>query len=193
MARLFATARHQVALSNSRGPASLGSFVQDVGPQVKAATVDEAASFGEVILLAIPLKDYKALPADLLKGRVVIDAMNYYAHRDGNMDLADLSSSELVAQHLGGSRVVKAFNTLYYEVLAKQGQPTASPESRLTLFIAGDDAAAKATVANLIDEIGFTAVDTGSLREGSRKQEPGTALYGQSLTAAQAHELLAKK
>jgi len=192
-ARLFAKAGQQVALSNSRGPASLTSIVEEIGAGVKATTTEETASFGEVVLIAIPLKAYTSLSADLLNGKIVIDAMNYYPQRDGEMAVDKLSSSELVAQQLPGSQVVKAFNTLYFETIAKEGKATTPAESRLAILIAGDSPEAKATVAGLIDEIGFTAVDTGNLKEGSRRQEQGTELYGKSLTAAEARAQLAAK
>ncbi len=189
-ARIFAQVGHQVAISNSRGPASLSSLVQEAGSEVSAATIDEAASFGEVVLLAIPLKAYASLPAASLNGKIVIDAMNYYAERDGEIDLSNHASSELVAQHLPGSRVVKAFNTIYFKNLATQGKPTEPAETRLAIFISGDDVEAKAIVASLIDQIGFTAIDMGNLREGSRQQEPGSPIYAQSLTATQARQFL---
>ena len=72
-ARLFAGAGHDVAISNSRGPESLESLVAEIGPNARAATVKEAASFGEVVLVAIPFRSYETLPAALLAGKVVID------------------------------------------------------------------------------------------------------------------------
>lgn len=192
-ARLFAGCGHQIALSNSRGPDALAALVQELGPAVKATTVEEAANFAEVVLLAIPLKAYSALQSGLLDGKIGIDAMNYYPQRDGTLDFTDHSSSEAVAKHFSGSRIVKAFNTIYFKNLAEQGNRAISPDERPAIFIAGDDPEAKALVASLIDQIGFSAVDTGNLREGSRRQEPGSAVYGQALTAAQARLLLAQE
>lgn len=188
-ARLFADAGHDVLIANSRGPRTLAD---EEGDGVRAATVEEACEHGEVVLLAIPLKAYKALPADALDDTVVIDAMNYYASRDGHIkDLDDdvVTSTELLVQHLEGSHVVKAFNTLEAGTLESDGLPAGDPE-RLVLFLAGDDRDAKRTVRDLIDEVGFDPMDTGSLAEGGRLQQPGSPLYGAELTSAEARESL---
>src|SRR5215210_2060701 len=123
-ARLFAEAGHEVAVSNSRGPETLEELVADIGPRARASTVEEAADFGEVVLVAIPFFAYEALPSDPLAGKIVVDAMNYYPGRDGEMDLDGLGSSELLARHLPDARLVKAFNTMYYETLATGGDPS---------------------------------------------------------------------
>jgi 8-hydroxy-5-deazaflavin:NADPH oxidoreductase len=190
VAKLFANAGHEVVVSNSRGPESLVSLVEEIGPQVRAATVEEAADFGEVVLVAMPFFAYETLPADQLSGKVVVDAMNYYAGRDGEVEFNGLSSSEAVARHLPGSRIVKAFNTMYYETLRSEGRPSAPVEERLVLFVAGDDEETKSIVSRLIEEIGFTPVDAGSLSEG-RKQEPGSPIYNVPMHQQQARETLA--
>jgi len=112
-ARLFTEAGHKVAVSNSREPESLESLVEEIGPRARATTVEEAAAFGEVVLVAMPLFAYETLPSDQLAGKIVVDAMNYYEGRDGQIDFDGLTSSELVARGLPGARVVKAFNTMY--------------------------------------------------------------------------------
>lgn len=190
-ARLFAEAGHEVALSNSRGPETLAALVEEIGPRARTATVEAAAEFGDVVLEAIPFKDYEALPADRLSGKVVIDAANYYEGRDGPIDFDGLTSSELVARHLRGSRVVKAFNTMYYETLAAEGRPDAPTEERLVLFVAGDDEEAKEAVSRLIEEIGFAPIDSGSLGEGGRRQQPGSPIYNNPMTPGEAREALA--
>jgi 8-hydroxy-5-deazaflavin:NADPH oxidoreductase len=190
-ARLFAEAGHDVAVSNSRGPETLEGLVAAIGPRARASTVEEAADFGEVVLVAIPFFAYETLPTDLLAGKIVVDAMNYYPGRDGEMDLDGLGSSELLARHLPDARVVKAFNTMYYETLGAGGRPDAPPAERLVLFVAGDDAEAKAVVSELIEEIGFTPVDVGTLEDG-RKQQPGSPIYNVPMNEAQAREELAE-
>ena len=190
-ARLVARSGHEVAIANTRGPASLAELVHEIGPRARAATVDDAAAFGEIVLLAIPLGQYGTLPAERVAGKIVVDAMNYYPQRDGELMLDGLTSSELVARHLSGARLIKAFNTMYFQSLATRGDPGAPLDERLALFLAGDDAAAKAEVARLIEQIGFAPVDTGSLREGGRKQQPGTPIYNVPLTAAAARAALA--
>jgi hypothetical protein len=141
-------------------------------------------------LEAIPFGARRELPADALAGTVVISASNYYPDRDGEIDLGGRTQTELVAAHLADSRVVKAFNTMYWETLRDEGRPDAAREDRLVLFLAGDDADAKATVADLIEEIGFAAVDTGSLAEGGRRQEPGSRIYNEPMTPAEARAAL---
>ncbi len=187
-ALLFANAGHDVAISNSRGPETLEALVAEIGPRASAATVEEVANLGEVVLVAIPFKDYETLPADRLAGKIVIDAMNYYEGRDGRIDFGDLTSSEVVTRHLLHARLVKAFNTMYYETLATTGR--AENGDRLVLFVAGDDEEAKALVSRLIEEIGFAPVDTGSLRDGGRKQQPGSPIYNNPMTVEQARETL---
>lgn len=187
-AQLFIQAGHRVALSNSRGPESLQALLQQLGDQAQAMTIDDAARFGEVVLVAIPLGKFKSLPVATLAGKIVIDANNYYPGRDGAIaELArgEITSSELLQQHLTESRVVKGFNTIWYEHLKTQGNTALPRADRRAIFIAGDDAAAKAMVADLIAQIGFAAVDTGSLRESAR-QQPDAPIYNQVLTAAQA-------
>jgi predicted dinucleotide-binding enzyme len=190
-ARLFIDAGHEVAISNSRGPETLGDLVAELGPRAHAATPAEAARFAEVVLAAIPLKDYTTLPADDLRGKIVIDAMNYYPQRDGHyaqLDTGQSASSEMVATHLGGARLVKAFNTIWFEHLKTQGKKDATLGERRVIFVSGDDAEAKATVSALIEEIGFGPYDLGTLHD-STQQQPGTAVYNQDVTVAQAREL----
>jgi predicted dinucleotide-binding enzyme len=190
-ARLFAETGHEVAVSNSRGPETLEELVAGIGPRARASTVEDAANFGEVVLVAIPFFAYETLPTDLLAGETVVDAMNYYPGRDGEMDLDGLGSSELLARHLPDARIVKAFNTMYYETLGAGGRTDAPPGERLVLFVAGDDADAKVVVSGLIEEIGFTPVDVGTLEDG-RKQQPGSPIYNVPMNEAQAREELAK-
>lgn len=188
-ARLFAEAGHGVAISNSRGPGSLEGLVAEIGPNARAATVEDAALFGEVVLVAIPYGRHETLPAAELDGKVVIEATNYYEGRDGLIGFGGLTSSELVARYLSGARLVKVFNTMYYETLASAGSK--SYEDRLALFVAGDDADAKTVVSRLIDEIGFAPVDTGTLRGGGWVQQPGSSIYNNPMTDEQARETLA--
>src|SRR5207245_10447330 len=89
---------------------------------------------------------------------------------------------------LPGARLVKAFNTMGWNTLASGSRP--AHEDRLVVFIAGDDAAAKSTVANLIDDIGFASIDTGSLRVGGRRQQPGWPIYGEPMTVREAKKIL---
>lgn len=189
LARLLVDAGHEVAISNSRGPASLVALVEQLGPSARAATVDEAAAFGEVVIEAIPFGRYQELPATLLNGKILVTAGNYYPHRDGVIDLRGGNQSQLVAAHLPGCRVVKAFNTIWYQHLQQQGDHSKPVEQRRVIFLSGDDAEAKRVVAELIEQIGFGPLDLGSLAESAR-QEPDSPVYNKDLTVAEARAAL---
>lgn len=192
-AHLFVRAGHQVALSNSRGPASLKELVGELGPRAQPTTSEEAARYGEVVLLAVPWRSPEALPSPAaVAGKIVIDATNPYRSDFSLYDLGDSSSSEEVHKRLPGARLVKAFNTIYYQHLEHRGRRDAPLDERHAIFVAGDDAEAKAVVARLIEQIGFAPIDTGSLREGGRRQQPGTPLYNKLLTGAEARDVLAR-
>src|SRR5438128_4222623 len=142
MARLFARAGHEVALSNSRGGEGLGTLAAELGAKANATTIENAANFGDVILIAIPFGKFKTLPANAFKGKVVVDAGNYYPERDGKfaeLDNDETTSSELLAAHLKGARLVKGFNTIWSEHLATQGDTSAPLKQRRAIFIASDD------------------------------------------------------
>jgi 8-hydroxy-5-deazaflavin:NADPH oxidoreductase len=193
-ARLFVDAGHEVAIANSRGPESLAALVDELGERARAATVEDAESFGELVLVAIPFGRYTELPAEPLRDTIVVDAMNYYPERDGSfpdLDAGRTTSTELLGAHLPGARLVKAFNTMYWKTMGERGTREAEGD-RLALFIAGDDADAKQTVAALIEEIGLTPVDTGGLAEGGRRQQPGSPIYNKPMTAREAERALGR-
>jgi len=129
---------------------------------------------------------YREVPTDAVAGKVVIDTNNYYPQRDGHLEELDsdhTTSSELLQAHLPGSRVVKAFNAIQWMRLRDDGRPAGDPE-RLGIPISGDDQAAKRTVSELIDQIGFDPVDAGTLAEGGRKHQTGAPAYTQGLPTA---------
>ncbi len=138
--------------------------------------------------MAIPFKDYETLPANQLAGKIVLDAMNYYAQRDGQIGFDDLTSSEVFARRLPRARLVKAFDSMYYETLATAGRKENG--DRLVLFIARDKPEAKVVVSRLIEEIGFVPVDMGSLRDGGRKQQPDSPIYNNPMMTDRAREML---
>jgi 8-hydroxy-5-deazaflavin:NADPH oxidoreductase len=113
--------------------------------------------------------------------------MNPYSENFDVIDLGNSTSSEEVLKQIPSSRLIKAFNTIYYEHLRTKGNPDASKEGRFAIFVAGDDFEAKAIVSKLIEDIGFAPVDTGFLREGGRKQQPGSPIYNNPMTAKVAH------
>src|SRR5205085_5268975 len=125
-------------------------------------------------------------PARLFQGKLVIDAMNPYTTSGDVVELGEKTSTDEIARQRPGARVVKAFNTMYYKQLATRGRKDLPAADRPPLFVAGDDAEAKSTVSRLIEQIGFTPVDTGSLEEGGRRQQPGSDVYNKPMTAAEA-------
>ena len=184
LARLAVDRGHQVVLSNSRGPETLTGLVSELGAAARADTAEGAAEAGDVVVVTIPLRNYRQVPVDPLRGKVVIDTENYYPQRDGHiaeLDQERSTSAELLQGHLPGARVVKAFNHIFAAQLASRGQPAGTP-GRRALAIAGDDREAKEIVAGLVDAFGFDVVDAGSLAEGWRFQ-PDTPAYGASLDA----------
>ena len=174
---------HTVTISNSRGPESLAELEQELGQAASAATVEDAARGGEVVVVATPLAAVPGLPADALNGKIVVDANNYYPERDGQIPEleAGLGSSEWLAQHLPGARVVKALNTMWSENLIHQAVPHGAVE-RVALPVASDDEEAKRIVSGLVENMGFAPVDGGTLRDG-RRQQPGTPVYNVLLDA----------
>jgi 8-hydroxy-5-deazaflavin:NADPH oxidoreductase len=194
LTKVLARNGDEVAVANSRGPESLGELVAEAGDGAHAATVEEAAQFGDLVIVALPVRAYSDLPSDSFAGKVVVDTGNYYPARDGQieeLDSDELTSTELLGRELPGSIPVKSFNTLNYRVLDAEGQPGAPRDERIAVVLAGDDAAAKAQVSELIERIGFAAVDTGSLAEGGRRQQPGGAAYNNPMRAPEAEAALA--
>jgi predicted dinucleotide-binding enzyme len=192
-AKLLARAGHEIAIANSRGPETLQELIAEIGGNAKAVSVEEAARFGEIVLVSIPLGRYKELPADAFRGKIVIDTNNYYPERDGQiagLDRDETTSSELLQEHVSGAKIVKAFNTIWFEHLKTQGNSELPTEQRRVIFVAGDDRDAKKRVSDLIEEIGFAAFDTGNLREGGKLQQPGTAIYNRDLTQSEAAAIL---
>ncbi|WP_248964025.1 NADPH-dependent F420 reductase [Sphaerisporangium perillae] len=172
LARLAVDAGLDVVLSNSRGPDTLASLVEELGPRARAATPAEAAAAGDWVVVTIPLKAYQQVPAESLAGKVVLDTGNYYPQRDGQipeLDAEQTTTSELLQRHLPDAKVVKAFNNIYFKHLAALARPSGAPD-RSALPIAGDDPAAKTAATALLDTLGFDAVDAGALAEGWRFQ-----------------------
>ena len=140
----------------------------------------------------MPLKNYRQVPVAPLAGKIVIDTNNYYPERDGQipeLDNESTTTAELLQAHLPASKVVKAFNHIQAAQLTTDGQPSGS-KNRRGLVIAGDDAAAKSTVTNLLDQFGFDTVDAGPLKEGWRIQRD-TPGYGPRRTAEELRNDLA--
>jgi len=179
VARLAVANGYDVVISNSRGPETLAELVRELGPKARAATPTEAASAGDIVVVTVPLKNYRSVPVEPLTGKVVIDTNNYYPQRDGHiaeLDNESTTTAELLQAHLPKAKVVKGFNHIYAAELTTHGLPPNTPNRR-ALVIAGDDATAKATVTHLLDQFGFDTVDAGPLAEGWRIQRD-TPGYG---------------
>jgi 8-hydroxy-5-deazaflavin:NADPH oxidoreductase len=192
VARLAVANGHSVVIANSRGPETLSGLVAELGPNARAATPEDVAKAADIVVVTIPLKNYKSVPVEPLAGKIVIDTNNYYPQRDGQIPELDSESttvSELLQAHLPKSKVVKAFNHSYAAELTGHSQPAGS-KNRRALVIAGDDEQAKATVARLIDQFGFDTVDAGPLKEGWRIQRD-TPGYGPRRNAEELRKDLA--
>jgi len=192
VARLAVRSGYDVVISNSRGPATLSDLVAELGPRARAATALDAAKAGEIVVVTIPLKNYRSVPVEPLAGKIVIDTNNYYPERDGHipeLDNETTTTSELLQAHLPASKVVKAFNHIYASQLTTDGLP-AGTMNRRALVIAGNDRDAKTTVTHLLDQFGFDTVDAGPLSESWRIQRD-TPGYGPRRTAEELRKDLA--
>jgi predicted dinucleotide-binding enzyme len=192
VARLAVKNGYDVVVSNSRGPETLKELVAELGPRARAATPLEAAKAGNIVVVTVPLKNYRQVPVAPLAGKIVIDTNNYYPQRDGNvreLDSESTTTSELLQAHLPTSKVVKAFNHIYAAELTTHGQPAGS-QNRRALAIFGNDAEARKTVAKLIDRFGFDTIDGGRLEESWRIQRD-TPGYGPRRTADELRKDLA--
>jgi len=171
---------HEVRVANSRGPESLAELVSETG--ATAVLADEAALGADLVIVTIPEKNVPKLDERFLNGAndgvVVIDTGNYYPQqRDGLIaDIeAGMTESRWVSHEIGYP-VVKAFNGIYSANIIDRARP-AGTSDRMALPVAGDDPDAKNVVMDLIEELGFTAIDAGSIDE-SWRQQPGTPVYG---------------
>ena len=184
---------HEVRVANSRGPETLGDLAAETG--ATPVDVKDAAAGADVVVVTIPLKAIPDLPKGVLDGAApdaaFIDTCNYYPkERDGRIDAIEdgQTESEWVQQHVGRP-VIKAFNGIYAAHLLDRHRPAGAPD-RIALPIAGDDAAAKAKVMALVDELGFEPVDAGSLAD-SWRQQPARPVYGADADAEGVRKALA--
>jgi predicted dinucleotide-binding enzyme len=189
LAAHWAKAGHELVIS-SRHPEELQDLAKSLGPKVRAATPQEAAAFGDVILLSVP---YAATPqigrdyAKELKGKVVIDTGNPYPQRDGAMaeDARKRGTGVTSAEYLPGVRLVRAFNAIAERNLKNEGNH--KPE-RYGIPLAGDDASALAIAERLVNDAGFDAVIVGGLNR-AKDFDFGTPAYTKLATAAELKKL----
>jgi predicted dinucleotide-binding enzyme len=156
-------------------------------------TAADAVASADLVVVAVPLHKYRSVDPELLRGKVVIDAMNYWAPIDGTQDdfeATDLTSSETIAEHLSGARLVKSLNHIGYHELEEHRLPAGDPNRR-ALALASDDDDAAALVSELIDRLGYDPVMAGPLVAGAAFQ-PGTAIFGGAHTAPELIDELAR-
>jgi 8-hydroxy-5-deazaflavin:NADPH oxidoreductase len=186
----WAKAGHEIMFS-SRHPEELKDLVARAGGKTKAGLPEDAARFGDVILIAVP---YGALPqvgkdyGALMKGKIVIDCGNPRADRDGPManDAVKKGTGIASAEYLPGVRLVRAFNALSFTQVERDAHRAGE---KIGIPIAGDDQAAVATVVRLVEDAGFDPVIVGGLAR-AREFDTGTPVYVRGLTARQLREAL---
>ncbi|WP_104135723.1 NADPH-dependent F420 reductase [Cryobacterium sp. Y62] len=192
LARQALKAGYQVRIA-TRQPAAENALLVDIVTPGAVAVQSSQAAASDLVVLAIPLHKYRTLNPGELAGRIVIDAMNYWAPVDGVFDDFESdprTSSEVVEEFLQGARVVKSLNHIGYHELEEDNKPAGMP-TRRALALAGDDAQAKAVVESFIDRLGYDAVDAGFLAAG-RSFEPATEIFTGSHTANQLRALIQK-
>jgi 8-hydroxy-5-deazaflavin:NADPH oxidoreductase len=188
VARLAVAAGHDVLLSNSRGPDSLTDHVAELGQRARAAEPAEAATYGDIVVLAVPLTAYGALPSEALAGKTVLSTGNYYPSRDGrilDLDSGAVNTAQYEQRLLPGATLAKAFNNIVAHHIPVLARPAGAPD-RSGLAVAADDTVAKAAVSALVDTLGFDPVDAGTLAESWRfEPESGayTTIYAADLAA----------
>jgi len=178
IARQAMRAGYRVLIAASGHPDEIRLIVDVMAPGAMAVTAAEAARAGDLVVLAIPLNRYAGLDPDALAGTVVVDATNYWPETDGHLPELDdpsVTTSEVVQRHLERSAVVKTLNHIGYHELESDHSP-AGTAGRRALAVVGDDPDGRARVAELIDRLGFDAVDAGALAAGAAL-EPGTAVF----------------
>lgn len=172
IARLLTKAGIEVKIANSRGPSSLTALAAELGPQVQAASVVDAAR-ADIVFLSVPWSRIPGAVDGLgdWGGRIVVDANNPIEAPDFKpFDLGGRASSEVVAGLLPGARVVKAFNHLPPALLER------AESGQRVLFYSGQDTSAKQEVAQLIARLGFFGIDLGGAEGGKLAQFPGGPL-----------------
>ncbi len=170
VARALTALGEEVVIANSRGPETLAPLIDELGSTARAATAEDAAAAGDVVVVTVPLAAYREIPAAPLAGKIVLDTNNYYWERDGHiaeLDRGEATTSGLLQAHLPESKVVKAFNHIEAAGITTTGSPAGSPDRR-ALGTASDHDDAIVLVTELYDRIGFDTVSAGPLRESWR-------------------------
>ncbi|HKF43907.1 MAG TPA: NADPH-dependent F420 reductase [Thermoanaerobaculia bacterium] len=195
LAKLWADAGHEVRLA-SRHPEELRQVVRSLGKNASVGTVEDAAKFGDVVMLAVPLKAIPGLAKDLaahLAGRVVLDTGNAYEQRDRDAAREAIrhprGSAGWAEAMFPGARWVKAFNTVYFKTLETEARREGD---RVGIPLAGDDREALETAARLARDAGFDPVIVGALDRG-REFEPGTRPYNTGMSGRDVRRILGEE
>jgi hypothetical protein len=191
IARAATAGGYDVAISGSGAADRIELIVEVLAPGAHAVTTEEVARHSDLIVLAVSMHRFRELPHDLFAGKILVDAMNYWEEIDGvdeELAKAPRGTSVVVQKHFPLSRVVKGLNHLGYFKFEERRRPRGAPD-RLAIAAAGDDPAAVAAVMQLIDRLGFDAVDAGSLDDGVALQ-PSGPVFGTSYSADELSNLL---
>jgi predicted dinucleotide-binding enzyme len=179
IARMALDAGFEVAIANSGSPENLELITEVVTPGVEAGWATDAVATADMVVLSIPLHRFPALDPGLVTGKLVVDAMNYWAPADGTVPMfqgQELSSSEIVQRRLSQSMVVKSLNQIAYQDLEEGRRPRGATD-RHAMGVAGDDPGAAKVVGEVIDRMGYDPVLVGSLSAG-RILQPGGPVFG---------------
>jgi predicted dinucleotide-binding enzyme len=191
IARVALEAGYRVSIAASGDPDRIALITQVLAPGAEPRWAADAVRAADIVMLAIPLHRFPAFDPDLVAGKLVVDTMNYWPPTDGVQEMfsgGELGSSEVVANRLARSTVVKTLNHIGYHELDEGRRPAGSPDRR-ALGVAGDDPAAVDAVASVIERIGYDTVRLGSLAAG-RLLEPGSAVFGAQLTRSEFQQAL---
>jgi predicted dinucleotide-binding enzyme len=179
VARAAVADGYDVAISGPGAPKRIELIVDVLAPGAHAVTTEDVVRHADLIVLAVPMHRFRELPHGLFAGKILVDAMNYWDEVDGTdeeLATAPTGTSSIVQQRFSSSRVVKSLNHLGYFKFEQGRRPRGAPD-RLAMAAAGDDPVAVADVMQLIDGLGFDAVDAGPLAAGVALQ-PGGPVFG---------------
>jgi 8-hydroxy-5-deazaflavin:NADPH oxidoreductase len=191
IARAAVAGGYDVAISGSGSAERIELIVEVLAPGARALTTDEVVRYAVLIVLAIPMHRFRELGRDLFAGKILVDAMNYWDEIDGvdeQFETTPAGTSVLVQEWFASAKVVKSLNHLGYFKFEKSRRPRGTP-GRIGMAAAGNDPAAVAAVLQLIDTLGFDAVDAGNLASGLALQ-PGGPIFGAGHSAKELSNLL---